>query len=252
MRLKLFFSALAVAAIALTGCNKQTELEINYGKTATLQGKVTIFDKDNSTSQVASGVKVYAEVSYSDMITTSTTGTPAGKKTFNTTTNEDGIYTFQLPVTEAAYTNDIRLYTELKEIEGKFYIGEATVSSSSFSETPNDITYQNINMFSENMAETVITVKGTVEISGTKTTPAKGFEVNASINSKKYKTTTNSDGEYVFQLPYMASGNVYITVPEQEVDGKTYNSSTSPISVSISSGKLKYEASSNITVTEQQ
>lgn len=27
---------LAAAAIALTGCNKQTELEINYGKTATV------------------------------------------------------------------------------------------------------------------------------------------------------------------------------------------------------------------------
>lgn len=249
MRLKLFFSALAVAAIALTGCNKQTELEINYGKTATLQGKVTIFDKDNSTSQVASGVKVYAEVAYADMISTTN---PNGNKTFNTTTNEDGIYTFQLPVTETAYNNGIRLYTELKEIDGKFYIGEATVNT--FSITPNDITYQNINMFSENMAETVITVKGIVKISGTKTTPAKGFEVNASINSKKYKTTTNSDGEYVFQLPYMASGNVNITVPKQEVDGKTYNSSTSTstISVSISSGKLEYEASSNITVTEQQ
>ena len=250
MRLKLFFSALAVAAIALTGCNKQTELEINYGKTATLQGKVTIFDKDNSTSQVASGVKVYAEVSYSDMISV-TPPNPTGKKTFNTTTNEDGIYTFQLPVTEENYTNNIRLYTELKEIDGKFYIGEATVQN--FSITPNDITYQNINMFSEDMEETVITVKGTVEISGTKTTPAKGFEVNASINSKKYKTTTNSDGEYVFQLPYMDSGSVNITVPKQEVDGKTYNSSssTSPISVLISSGKLEYEASSNITVIEQ-
>ena len=169
MRLKLFFSALAVAAIALTGCNKQTELEINYGKTATLQGKVTIFDKDNSTSQVASGVKVYAEVAYADMISTTN---PNGNKTFNTTTNEDGIYTFQLPVTETAYNNGIRLYTELKEIEGKFYIGEATVQN--FSITPNDITYQNINMFSEDMEETVITVKGTVEISGTKTTSAKG------------------------------------------------------------------------------
>ena len=251
MRLKLFFSALAVAAIALTGCNKQTELEINYGKTATLQGKVTIFDKDNSTSQVASGVKVYAEVSYSDMISV-TPPNPTGKKTFNTTTNEDGIYTFQLPVTEANYTNNIRLYTELKEIEGKFYIGEATVLKTDFSITPNDITYQNINMFSENMAETVITVKGTVEISGTRTTPAKGFEVNASINSKKYKTTTNSDGEYVFQLPYMASGSVSITVPEQEVDGKTYISSSSSANASIDGSKLEYEANTKITVSEQQ
>ena len=248
MRLKLFFSALAVAAIALTGCNKQTELEINYGKTATLQGKVTIFDKDNSTSQVASGVKVYAEVAYADMISTTN---PNGNKTFNTTTNEDGIYTFQLPVTETEYNNGIRLYTELKEIEGKFYIGEATVLKTDFSITPNDITYQNINMFSENMAETVITVKGTVEISGTRTTPAKGFEVNASINSKKYKTTTNSDGEYVFQLPYMASGSVSITVPKQEVDGKTYISNDGT-NVSIDGTKLEYEANSNINVREQQ
>ena len=248
MRLKLFFSALAVAAIALTGCNKQTELEINYGKTATLQGKVTIFDKDNSTSQVASKVKVYAEVAYADMISTTN---PNGNKTFNTTTNEDGIYTFQLPVTETAYNNGIRLYTELKEIEGKFYIGEATVQN--FSITPNDITYQNINMFSEDMEETVITVKGTVEISGTKTTSAKGFEVNASINSKTYKTTTNSDGEYVFQLPYMASGSVSITVPEQEVDGKTYIiSSGGGTYASIDGSKLEYEANANITVKEQQ
>ncbi len=252
MRLKLFFSALAVAAIALTGCNKQTELEINYGKTATLQGKVTIFDKDNSTSQVASGVKVYAEVSYKDMITTSTTGTPAGKKTFETTTDENGVYSFDIPVTDKQSTG-IKLYTELKEIDGKFYMGEVTNSTFAFNTTQGAITYQNINMFSEDMAETVITVKGTVEISGTRTTPAKGFEVNASINSnnsKKYKTTTNSDGEYVFQLPYMASGNVNITVPKQEVDGKTYISSGT--NASIDGTKLEYEANSNITVTEEQ
>lgn len=248
MRLKLFFSALAVAAIALTGCNKQTELEINYGKTATLQGKVTIFDKDNSTSQVASGVKVYAEVSYSDMITTSTTGTPAGKKTFETTTDENGVYSFDIPVTDKRSTG-IKLYTELKEIDGKFYMGEVTNNTFTFNTTQGAITYQNINMFSENMAETVITVKGTVEISGTKTTPAKGFEVTTTTSGKTYKTTTNSDGEYVFQLPYIASGSLNIIVPAQEVGEKTYSNGNT--SITINGNKLEYEVTSAISVREQ-
>lgn len=248
MRLKLFFSALAVAAIALTGCNKQTELEINYGKTATLQGKVTIFDKDNSTSQVASKVKVYAEVSYADMITTSTTGTPAGKKTFETTTDENGVYSFEIPVTDKQSTG-IKLYTELKEIEGKFYIGEVTNNTFAFNTTQGAITYQNINMFSENMAETVITVKGTVEISGTNATPAKGFEVTTTVGSKEYKTTTNSDGEYVFQLPYIATRSLNINVPAQEVGEKTYRGNYTTIT--IYANKLEYEISSAISVTEQ-
>lgn len=57
---------LAAAAIALTGCNKQTELEINYGKTATVKGKVILND-GTGTNKAGADIKVYAEISYSDL-----------------------------------------------------------------------------------------------------------------------------------------------------------------------------------------
>ena len=149
MRLKFFFSMLAAAAIALTGCNKdQTELEINYGKTATVKGKVT-FLQTGQEDKAAADVKVYAQIAYSELVTISTdddsqgagtyttnNSTIQGVKTFETTTDAEGKYQFELPVTDTG--TDISIYTETVEVENGYY---ASKSESVSGCKPNIITY---------------------------------------------------------------------------------------------------------------
>lgn len=246
MNIKVFFSVLAVAIITLTGCNKQTELEINYGKTAKLEGKVTIFNNENSTSEVATNVNVYAEVSYADMITTDVENRPSGKKTFNTTTDENGVYSFEIPVT--GYTSSgISLYTELKEINGNLYVGKE--DNCTFDARQGAITYKNINMYSTQMSETTITIRGKVVISTSTTeVPANGFEVKTTMLYKTFKTITNSNGEYEFQLPYIDYAPITIIVPSQEINGKTYTEGN--ILLQIYGNKVEYEANTTISIYE--
>lgn len=228
---------LAAAAIALTGCNKQTELEINYGKSGTVQGKVTIF-KDNGTSEVAAGVKVFAKVPYEELITDAPDDI-TGDKIFEAKTDNNGIYKFEMPVIDGT-TSSFNLYTENKEIDGKFYYGTASADRPT---TPNATVFQNIDMFSKEMDETVYTISGKVLISGS--TAASGFTVEAkksNSSEKTFTTTTNSNGEYTFQLPKGWEGNITITVPAQTVGEKEYGEETTS---SITDGKV-----ADITVSE--
>lgn len=96
---------LAAAAIALTGCNKQTELEINYGKTATVKGKV-ILDDGSGTDKAGTNIKVYAEINYSDLVAQGSAA--QGVKTFETITDAEGEYQFELPVTDNAILKLLR------------------------------------------------------------------------------------------------------------------------------------------------
>lgn len=223
---------LAAAAIALTGCNKQTELEINYGKSGTVQGKVTIF-KDNGTSEVAAGVKVFAKIPYQSLITDAPEGQNElkGDKIFEAKTDENGIYKFEIPVIDdltTGYTT-FGIFTENKEIDGKLYYGQADATRPT---TPNSTTLQNIDMFSTELDEAVLTLNGKVEIQGTpNNTPASGFTVIATVKKSQMTiytstTTTNSNGEYTFQLPKDNNYNISIKIPAQTVGNKNYTEST--------------------------
>ena len=120
MKLKLFFSMMALAAMVFTGCNKQTELEINYGKTATVIGKVEL-SKDNSDNTPATNTKVYAKIEYSELITGEN---PVGNKTFETTTDTEGRYTLEIPVIDEG--TDVTIYTKTNITNDGYYEGAET------------------------------------------------------------------------------------------------------------------------------
>ncbi len=125
---------LAAAAIALTGCNKdQTELEINYGKSAIVKGKVILND-GTSTTKAGANIKVYAQIKYADLVTTNTT--LEGTKTFETITDTEGKYQFELPVKDNG--TDISIYTETVEVENGYY---ASKTGNANNCKPNIISY---------------------------------------------------------------------------------------------------------------
>ncbi len=125
---------LAAAAIALTGCNKdQTELEINYGKSAIVKGKVILND-GTSTTKAGANIKVYAQIKYADLVTTNTT--LEGTKTFETITDTEGKYQFELPVKDNG--TNISIYTETVEVENGYY---ASKTGNANNCKPNIISY---------------------------------------------------------------------------------------------------------------
>lgn len=200
MRLKLFFSALAVAAIALTGCNKQTELEINYGKTATVQGKVTLIQTGQE-DKAAADVKVYAQIPYNQLVSNNNN---TGNKLFETTTDSEGKYSFELPVIDNG--TNVTIFTESKVTEDVIY----NSGNSHVIMLPNMAYIRDLTMNVNSIDATKeIKISGTV-IDYYDNSPLPGIEVIAKYAGKFYKKTTDDDGKYTFTLPYLRNDYAYI------------------------------------------
>lgn len=199
MRLKLFFSALAVAAIALTGCNKQTELEINYGKTATVQGKVTLIQTGQE-DKAAADVKVYAQIPYNQLVSNNNN---TGNKLFETTTDSEGKYSFELPVIDNG--TDVTIFTESKVTEDVIY----NSGNSHVRMLPNMAYIRDLTMNVNSIDATKeIKLSGTVK--DYNNSPLLGIEVIAKYAGKFYTITTDDDGKYTFMLPYLRNDYAYI------------------------------------------
>lgn len=231
MRLKLFFSALAVAAIALTGCNKQTELEINYGKTGFLEGKVTLFDENGKSANVAKGVKVIAYIDYNNLVAfdesktstwvdTNEDGIPDpneisysttkkendGEKKFETTTNENGEYKFELPVNENINNGQtpVRIVTEDIIINEQLYWG----TNANVNISLNNISYLNLSMVYGNKPAETFILKGEIQKRSDNSKVAN-CEVTIIANYNHFKTNTDSNGIFEILIPANDNGIKY-------------------------------------------
>lgn len=91
-------------------------MEINYGKTATVKGKV-ILDDGSGTDKAGTNIKVYAEINYSDLVAQDSAA--QGVKTFKTITDAEGEYQFELPVTDNG--TNVSIYTETVEVQNGYY-----------------------------------------------------------------------------------------------------------------------------------
>lgn len=91
-------------------------MEINYGKTATVKGKV-ILDDGSGTDKAGTNIKVYAEINYSDLVAQGSAA--QGVKTFETITDAEGEYQFELPVTDNG--TNVSIYTETVEVQNGYY-----------------------------------------------------------------------------------------------------------------------------------
>lgn len=215
MRLKFFFSMLAAAAIALTGCNKdQTELEINYGKTATVKGKVT-FLQTGQEDKVAADIKVYAEIAYADLVTTN--NWLEGNKIFETKTDSEGKYSFELPVVDGGTT--VNIFTESKSTEEGFYRrADATVNNL----IQGVIAVRDLNMtFNQNATTKTVKISGILYADSN---PAVGFIIYTSHNGKFYTATTNNEGKYEFNLPSSINETLYFYSDYKVVEDGYYGS----------------------------
>lgn len=202
MRLKLFFSIVAAAAMIMTGCNKQTELEINYGKTATLKGKVVLFEPNGATSKIGSEVKVFAKADYSSLVSGSQG--LSGIKTFETITDSEGNFEFVLPVKEEANGTTTgttyNLTAETKVIDNNYYVFDG---SQSVDLNVGDLEYKVISMILTTPAEAKYIIKGKVVTQnslGTGTIPVSNCEIKTN-GTTVYTTKTDINGEYTLELP---------------------------------------------------
>ena len=215
MRLKFFFSMLAAAAIALTGCNKQTELEINYGKTATVQGKVTLVQSGQE-DKAAADIKVYAQIAYADLVTTNDRENPEGNKIFETKTDGEGKYSFELPVVDGGTL--VTFYTETKIEENGYFV----YSSTPIRLFPNKTEFLNIGMnFTSTNTTKNIKVMGTVTESDYPNDPISDITVVAKYAGQFYKAVTDANGKYSISLPFLRNERAQIfTNPKS--DGSFY------------------------------
>lgn len=213
---------LAAAAIALTGCNKQTELEINYGKTGILEGKVTLFDENGKSANVAKGVKVIAYIDYNDLVANKINdlvwndndndgvidddeiivkeiNKNDGEKKFETTTNENGEYKFELPVNENINNNGltmVRIVTEDIIINEQLY--RSTVEDTHIS--LNNTTFLNLSMTYANKPAETYTLKG--EVQKNDNSKVANCEVTILVNNIiTFKTKTDSNGVFEVIIP---------------------------------------------------